>query len=158
MTDLVQKVFYDSMKSAVGVVITNGLDLQTKFSVLGDNLVARNAVNGVVYALVSDGIEYASGKGSKLFNGNLNGLVDDALFLGGLSLGAEVSELDSKVADMLQKTVISDRQIINVAVEGALITGGRFLGDYIDSTPEVPQFLKTFRHPTNLITGQAYRV
>jgi hypothetical protein len=153
---VVQNVLYDIAKTSLGVVIVDAVDLQSKVNVLGTSLIARNATNGFMYFLISDSVNYLSGKGSKLLQGDMKAVVDDTIFMGALSGVAEVSGADEKLMKLLGSTVIKDQKLLNIAVESSIISGGRILAHYIDATPEVPQFLKSVRHPSNLLDGTAY--
>lgn len=156
MTEHVQKILYDVLKTSVGVFAVSQLDLASKIPNSDRNLVIRHATNGLIYFLVSDGVDYASGRPSKLLSGSIKHVVDDTVFFGGLSLGTELTGVDAKVADLVGATIASDRKLVNTLVDGVIVSTGRIVGDYIDATPEIPHFLKSARHVTNLIDGTAY--
>lgn len=144
-------ILTDVAKSALGVVVAQQLDLSHKLN-FGNSLIMRNGSNGVIYFLISDAINYVSGGGSKLLSGNISAVVDDSVFLGALSAGSELSHADSMLYDTLSN-VTTDRKTLSILVDSAIISGGRILGDYIDSTAGLPSYVHAIRHPTLFFRG-----
>ena len=116
-------ILQDIAKSALGVVVAQKLDLSQKLD-FGDSLIMKHASNGVLYFLISDAMNYATGNGSKLLNGNMYGVVDDSLFLGALSAGSELTKADQMLYDTLSN-VTRDRNTINILVDSAIVSTGR---------------------------------
>lgn len=146
-----QKLGYDGLKSYAGVMVASNLDIAGKLK-LGDSLVAKAGTSGIVYASISDLINYFSGQRSKVVNGDVMGIVDDALFFSVLSGAVRSSGADGQVFGAISKVSPFGSQVNLQLMETAVITGGRFLGDYIDATPQAPDVLKKIRRPTKLLS------
>jgi hypothetical protein len=143
----------DVAGASLGVALSKGLDLPKKFD-FGNSLVMRNASNGVIYFVVSDGLDYMLGNGSKLLNQNFLGLLDDVVYFGSSSALVELTKVDAEAFKIANKTLKLSRDMSDTLVQSAIVSGTRFLGDYIDSRPEVPNAVKMFRHP---VSGMANR-
>lgn len=147
--DTIQKFGYEYLKSIGGVLVARQIDLAGKLD-LGDSFLMVHGSNGVIYFLISDLINYLSSKGSKLLTGNINGILDDSVFFGGMSAVTEVSNVDKMVYDLLQQNIIRDTKTLEIAIDSGILTGGRILASYVDSTANAPSWLKSVRHPTLL--------
>ncbi len=142
-------IISDIAKSFAGVFVASQLRLSDKLN-FGDSIIARSVSNGMVFFVISDAVNYVSNGSSKLLNGDIKGVFDDSLFLGTLALGAEVSKTDKILSDLLSK-VISNEQLLYGLTDSVLVSGGRILGDYID-TSSTSRYAHMVRHPS-LIFG-----
>jgi len=150
MSLTLQKLGYDMAKSFSGVMIANELDVEKHFK-FGDNLIMRNTSSGLIYAGISDVINYLTNKRSKILSGDYLAIADDIAFFGALSAGSELLKIDTELLNTLNKVTPFDRKMNEVLVESAIITSGRFLGDYILATPKAPDALKYLRKPSRLL-------
>lgn len=141
-------VIQDIAKSTLGVVVAQQLDLGKRLD-FGDSFALRHGSNGAIYFLISDAINYVTNGSSKLLSGNVFGIVDDTLFLGALSGASELTHLDQMLHDTLG-TVTTDRKVLSTLVDSVIVSSGRILADYIDST-SLPTYVHAIRHPTLLL-------
>ena len=146
-----QKLGYDALKSYAGVFVASNLKANEKLN-FGNNIVAEAGSNGVIYATISDAINYFSGARSDLANGDLRRYLDSCIFFGALSGGAILTNADVLAFNTVKGVSPLSPELNAQLVETAIITGGRFLGDYIESTPQAPQMLRNLRRPTRLIS------
>jgi len=147
MSLTVNKLGMDMAKSFAGVMISNELDISSKLN-LGDSFIMRNGSSGLIYAGISDVINYFTTNRSKALNGDFIGLADDTAFFSALSAGAELTQVDTELLKTLNKVTPFGNKMNGILVESAIITGGRFFGDYILATPSAPQYLKMLRKPS----------
>ncbi|MDP2059187.1 MAG: hypothetical protein Q8J97_05560 [Flavobacteriaceae bacterium] len=146
-----QKLGYDGLKSYAGVMVASNLKVADRLN-FGNSLVGTSATNGVLYASISDVINYFSGQRSKIVSGDIMGIVDDALFFGALSGGARITGADAQAFQIINQASPFNRETNLQLLETAILTGGRFLGDYIETTPQAPDALKRLRRPTRLLS------
>lgn len=146
-----QKLGYDALKSYAGVMVVDNLNVAGKMK-FGDSVVAKAGTSGVIYAGVSDAINYLSGQRSKIANGDIMGIVDDSLYFGALSGVARVTGTDRQLFQTINSVSPLNTNTNILLMETAILTGGRFLGDYIESTPQAPDFLRKVRRPTRLLS------
>ena len=147
--ETVREVLMDVGKSAIGVSIAKALDIPNKLD-MGDSFAMTHGSNGVLYAGVSDVINYASGAPSKLLSMDVRGLVDDVVFLSALSGATEVAKIDESFYRSMVDMGFSYNSA-ELLVESAVLSAGRFGMRYVDENPNVPDFLKVLRHPTRLV-------
>lgn len=148
----VQTVLIDVGKSVAGVVVAKNLKLADKFD-FGDSLLMRNASNGALYFLVSDAINYATNGTSKIMNMNVVGALDDIGFLTATSTVADVSGTDTQLLNAVQQNLGLSRQNAEILSESSIISGSRFLADYIDSQADLPSFLQIVRRPASYVVS-----
>jgi predicted nucleic acid-binding protein len=147
--DMVKIAGYDILKTSLGVVVANQLKLGDKLD-FGDSFLARNASNGGVYFLVSDGVNLVSnGTGaSKVLNMDLKGIWDDVVFFGALSAVADVTKSDEMLENLVRK-LSADRNTVATLVDASIVSGGRILGSYIDAYSS-NSLLHSIRHPSSM--------
>lgn len=143
-------IAWDLVKSTGAVMAVNmsGLPGMVRTS-LGDNQRIGYAVDGVSYALANDIVNYATGSGSKLVNGQWGAYIDDVVFFGAV---AGVT-LETGIADILvtQLSILPFSSDINLNIaEGAIVSAAKVLGDTIDAQPSIGP-LHYLRHPTALM-------
>lgn len=148
--ETVRDVLMDIGKSAVGVSIAKAMDIP-KMLDMGNSFAMQHGSNGVLYAGISDVINYASGGPSKLMSFDIRGLIDDALYLGVISGATELAKLDETFYSSIVNAGVG-RATAEVLVESAVVTTGRFGMRFIDESPVVPDILKAIRRPTRLIS------
>jgi hypothetical protein len=151
-SEIVSLALKDVAGSVLGVTLSKGLDLSSKFN-FGDSLVMRNASNGLIYFAVSDGLDYLLGDGSKLLSQNFLGVLDDVVYFGSTSALAELTKVDAEAYKIANRTLKLSRDMSDTLVQSAIVSGTRFLGNYIDSRPEVPNAVKMFRHPVSAMSN-----
>lgn len=147
--EIVKVVGYDFLKSVAGVAVARQLNLADKLD-FGNNFFMVHGANGIIYFLISDAINYLSLNKSKLFSGDLKGIVDDSTFFGAVSAGSRSIELDKQIYAMMNMG-LKDRTSLEIAVDSAILTGARVLGSYVDGSAAAPTILKAIRHPTALL-------
>lgn len=142
-------IAWDLVKSTGAVMAVNMSGFPNVVrSALGDNQRLGYLSDGVTYALANDIVNYATGTGSKLMNGQWYAYMDDAIFFGvvsGVTLETGVSQM---IVDQLGVLPFSRDITLSIA-EGAIVSGAKVLGDTIDAQPIGP--LHYLRHPTALI-------
>jgi hypothetical protein len=118
-------------------------------SALGDNQRIGYVTDGVSYALANDIVNYATGSGSKLVNGQWYAYVDDVVFFGavaGITLETGVSEI---IVNQLGVLPFSSDINLSIA-EGVIVSAAKVMGDTIDAQPSIGP-LHYLRHPTALL-------
>jgi hypothetical protein len=147
----------DVAKTAGGLYVADVLNIRDKLPSGGTNLITRNLARGVLYAGVSDGVEAVSGNKSKILSGDVIGLLDDTVFLGGLSLGSEALKLDETIYSTISGALNTSQATTEAIAEGVIISVGRFtsemLSQYIrDGTAS--QTTAMIRHPVSFLVAQ----
>ena len=87
MTEILKDSLMDVGKSVVGVSIAKAMKIPEKLD-MGNSFAMVHGSNGVLYTLVSDVIDYASGEESKMLNMDIYGLGDNIVFLSAMSATA----------------------------------------------------------------------
>jgi hypothetical protein len=146
----VQKFGYDALKTYAGVIVSNNLKVQEKLG-LGNSLIAGSLANGAVYASISDAINYFSGRGSRIMAGDMKEMGNDIIFFSGLSGAARATGVDGTLFETINRVSPLGQENNLMLVESGIVTAGRFLGDYINSSPQAPELLRKVRKPLNLI-------
>ena len=148
MTEILRDSLMDVGKSVVGVSIAKAMKIPERLE-MGDSFAMVHGSNGVLYTLISDVIDYASGEPSKLMNLDVYGIGDNIVFLSALSAGAEVTQADKMVYDVLNKQANLSRDTSDLITESAILSAGRITGRLIEETPGLPNWMNIIRHPSN---------
>jgi len=149
MTEILRDSLMDVGKSVVGVSIAKAMKIPEKLD-MGDSFAMVHGSNGVLYTLISDVIDYASTGESKMMKLDVYGLGDNIVFLSALSAGAEVTQADKMVYDVLNKQAGLSRDASDLITESAILSAGRITGRLIEETPGMPTWLNVIRHPSNV--------
>ena len=149
MTEIVRDSLMDVGKSVVGVSIAKAMNIPERLD-MGDSFAMVHGSNGVLYTLISDVIDYASGEQSKLMNLDVYGLGDNVVFLSALSAGAEVTKADKMVFDVLNSQAGLSRDTSDLITESAILSAGRIAGRLIEETPGLPSWVNVVRHPSRM--------
>lgn len=152
MSGVVQLALMDVAKSTAGVAVAKAVNLPNMLN-FGDSFVLKNLSNGATYFAVSDAINAVSGQGSKILSYNIYGSLDDIGFFSATSMVAEKSGTDTELYDFIQKTLNVSGDTAGLIAESAIVSGTRFLADYIDSQNSIPNALKIVRHPVSYVMG-----
>lgn len=152
MTAVLQLAVMDVGKSVAGVAVARALNLPEMLK-FGDSFAMRNISNGSLYFVVSDAINGVTGTGSKIMQYDVRGILDDISFFSVSSGIAEKSGTDTDLYQMLQNTLKTSPETSAVIAESAIVSGTRFLADYIDSQPSLPSFIHIVRHPVSYLSG-----
>lgn len=154
MSGVIQLAVMDVVKSTAGVAVARALKLEDMLD-FGDSFVLKNVSNGALYFAVSDAINGVSGAGSKLLNYDVYGSLDDIGFFSVTSMVAEKSGTDTKLYDIIRNTLSVSGDTAGLIAESAIVSGTRFLSDYIDSQQSIPSSIKAIRHPVSYVMGIA---
>lgn len=154
MSGVIQLAVMDVVKSTAGVAVARAVNLEEMLD-FGDSFLLKNLSNGATYFAVSDAINAVSGQGSKLLNYNIYGSLDDIGFFTATSMIAEKSGTDTQLYDLIQKTLNVSGNTAGLIAESSIVSGTRFLADYIDSQNSIPSFVHVVRHPVTYIMGMA---
>ena len=147
MTEILKDSLMDVGKSVIGVSIAKAMKIPEKLE-MGESFAMVHGSNGVLYTLVSDVIDYASGEQSKIMNMDIYGLGDNIVFLSAMSATAEVTGADKAVYDVLSKQGNLSRDTSDLITESAVLSAGRITGRIIEQTPGLPNWLNIIRHPS----------
>ncbi len=154
MSGVIQLAVMDVVKSTAGVAVAKALKVEDMLD-FGDSFVLKNVSNGALYFAVSDAINGVSGQGSKLLNYNVYGSLDDIGFFTASSMIAEKSGTDTKLYEIIQNTLSVSGDTAGLIAESAIVSGTRFLADYIDSQQSIPSSIRAIRHPVTYVMGMA---
>lgn len=152
MAQAVQKVAMDVAKTTAGIVIAKSAKIPEKLD-FGDSFAMRNASNGVLYYLISDVIDYVSEGKSSFMTYDPLVIGDDVAFYSLLSVVAELSATDEALQKMLSETLNLSNDVAEALVEGAIISGGRYIADFVVNASQTPDVIKMLRHPLKKILG-----
>ena len=147
MTEILRDSLMDVGKSVVGVSIAKAMKIPERLD-MGKSFAMVHGSNGVLYTLISDVIDYASGEPSKLMNLDVYGIGDNIVFLSALPAGAEVTQADKMVYDVLNKQANLSRDTSDLITESAILSAGRITGRLIEETPGLPNWMNIVRHPS----------
>ena len=154
MLDQVRDIAWDTLKTTAGIVAINvaGVPQKIRDMMPSDAKPVSYAVDGVTYALVSEGTDYLSGDPSTIVQGDWYGYIDNVAFMGVVSAVSNETGLVKFAYDQLGNiSPLGDEMNINIT-EGLVVSSGRAIGDMIDRTPQIPDQIKYLRHPTRLLS------
>lgn len=154
MSGVIQLAVMDVVKSTAGVAVARTLKIEDMLD-FGDSFLLKNLSNGSTYFVVSDAINAVSGQRSKLLNYDIYGALDDIGFFSATSMLAEKSGTDTQLYNMIQNTFNVSGNTAGLIAESAIVSGTRFLSDYIDSQQSIPAPIRAVRHPITYIMGLA---
>lgn len=145
----------DVGKTTVGILIANSAKIPERLD-FGDNFAMRNASTGMIYYGVSEAIDYVSkGSASSLMSYDPLVIGDDIVFYSLLSAGAELSATDAGLQRLLSETAGLSSDLSAAVVEGAIVSGGRYIANWVDQQADTPDLVKVLRHPLKKILGHA---
>lgn len=150
MTHVLQLAVMDVAKSVAGVSVAKAVNLPEMLD-FGDSFVMKNASNGATYFVVSDAINAVFGQGSKLLSYDVYGSLDDIGFFTATSMVADKTGTDADLYNLIRDKFNLSQNNAELVAESAIVSGTRFLADYIDSQPDLPSVLHVVRHPVSYI-------
>ena len=154
MMDQVRNIAWDTLKTTTGIVAVNmaGIPQMVRNAVPNTDLkpMAYGA-DGLLYAGVSEGVDYLSGDNSTIVNGDWYGYIDNIAFMGVASAVVNETGMVKFAYDQLNNVSPLGRDMNLNLTEGLVISSARVVGDLIERSPQVPDQIKYLRHPTRLM-------
>jgi len=152
MLDQVKDIGWDALKSTTGIIAINmaGVPSMVRKMIPSDIKPAGYLADGVIYALVGEGIDYFSGDQSTIINGDWYGYIDNIAFMGVASGVVNESGISNIALQQISNVSPFDEEMNLNLTEGLVVSAARAIGDFIDITP-LPDQIKYLRHPTRLI-------
>jgi hypothetical protein len=122
----------------------------------GQNEVLQYSAEGACNALASDLVDYFVSGQSKIMSGNILALLDDAVFMGGVSGVCDKSGLSEKAVALIGSTPLPLEQKYQILLaQAGIVSGARELSNIIGRTQlGQNQMVQYVRHPVSTVMGR----
>jgi hypothetical protein len=120
------------------------------------NEVLQYSAEGACNAIASDLVDYFVSGQSKIMSGNVVALLDDAVFMGGVSGVCDKSGLSEKAVALIGSTPLPLEQKYQILLaQAGIVSGARELSNIIGRTQlGQNQMVQYVRHPVSTVMGR----